>query len=287
MANELAGNSSDANISAVKGTNTSAPTPGVVGPSVGIEGESNAGWGVFGHSKTGRGGVAQSEADYGLRASSTKSAGIRGSSVEGRGVEGWATKSEGVVGISTDGNGVWGQTEGAGTGVLGTSKSGVGVHGVGGRLAGLFEGNVEVTGDLSCPNADCAEEFDISGAVKVEPGTVMVLGSEGSLLESQQPYDKRVAGVISGAGWYKPAIVLDKSRMPGNRQPVALMGKVYCKVDAQFGPIEVGDLLTTSPTPGHAMKTTDAQKAFGAVIGKALRPLSNGQGLIPILIALQ
>lgn len=65
------------------------------------------------------------------------------------------------------------------------------------------------------------------------------------------------------------------------------MGKVYCKVDAQFSPIEVGDLLTTSFTAGHAMKAYDPIKAFGAVIGKALRPLEGGKGLIPILIALQ
>ena len=65
------------------------------------------------------------------------------------------------------------------------------------------------------------------------------------------------------------------------------MGKVYCKVDAQHSPIEVGDLLTTSATPGYAMKADDPFKAFGAVIGKALRPLEAGQGLIPILIALQ
>lgn len=115
----------------------------------------------------------------------------------------------------------------------------------------------------------------------------MVLGNEGALFESQQAYDKRVAGVISGAGDYKPGIVLDKRQASGNRQPIALLGKVFCKVDAQFGAIEVGDLLTTSPTPGHAMKTSDPLKAFGAVIGKALRPLTEGQGLIPILIALQ
>jgi hypothetical protein len=35
------------------------------------------------------------------------------------------------------------------------------------------------------------------------------------------------------------------------------------------------------------MKATKPSKAFGAVIGKALRPLKDGQGLIPILIALQ
>jgi hypothetical protein len=72
-----------------------------------------------------------------------------------------------------------------------------------------------------------------------------------------------------------------------DRMPVALMGKVYCKVDARHSPIEVGDLLTTSSTPGHAMKANDAHKAFGAVLGKALRPLEQGQGIIPILVALQ
>ena len=69
--------------------------------------------------------------------------------------------------------------------------------------------------------------------------------------------------------------------------PVALVGKVYCKVDARYSPVEVGDLLTTSPTPGHAMKADDPMKAFGAVIGKALDSLKAGQTLIPILVALQ
>jgi hypothetical protein len=68
---------------------------------------------------------------------------------------------------------------------------------------------------------------------------------------------------------------------------VALLGKVYCKVDAQYSPIEVGDLLASSPTPGHAMKAADPLKAFGSVIGKALRPLQAGQGLVPVLVALQ
>jgi hypothetical protein len=46
-------------------------------------------------------------------------------------------------------------------------------------------------------------------------------------------------------------------------------------------------VLTTSSTPGHAMRVHNQLKAFGTVIGKALRPLKEGQGLIPILIALQ
>ena len=68
---------------------------------------------------------------------------------------------------------------------------------------------------------------------------------------------------------------------------MALVGKVYCKVDASFAAIEVGDLLTTSPTAGHAMKALEPLKALGAVIGKALRPLKLGKELIPILVALR
>ncbi len=255
---------------------------------IGVHGISETSFGVRGESKSGRGVVALSDTDYGLRASSRTSAGIRGSSEQGRGVEGWAVNSEGVVGISTSGNGVWGQTEGSGVGVLGTSKSGIGVHGKGGRLAGFFDGDVEVTGDIRLTNADCAEDFDIADAELVEPGTVMVLGDdEGALHQSREPYDKRVAGVVSGAGDYKPGIVLDKRETEFERKPIALLGKVFCKVDAGYGSVEVGDLLTTSSSPGYAMKVTDPLKAFGAVIGKALRPLKEGQGLIPILIALQ
>lgn len=150
-----------------------------------------------------------------------------------------------------------------------------------------FIGDIETTGDIRLANADCAEDFDICDGERVDPGTVMVLGDGGKLQCSQTAYDKRVAGVISGAGDYKPGIVLDKQQSQHGRKPVALLGKVFCKVDAQYGAIETGDLLTTAPTPGHAMKAVDPLKAFGAVIGKALRPLAEGQGLIPILIALQ
>jgi hypothetical protein len=171
--------------------------------------------------------------------------------------------------------------------VLGDSDAGIGVHGKGGSLAGFFEGDVEVTGDIRLTNADCAEDFDICETEQIEPGTVMVLGEEGKLEKSQKAYDKRVAGVVSGAGDYKPGIVLDKQLSSSTRKPIALLGKAFCKVDAGHGAIEIGDLLTTSPTPGHAMKADNPLKAFGAVIGKALTPLAEGQGLIPILIALQ
>src|SRR5262249_15107734 len=120
-----------------------------------------------------------------------------------------------------------------------------------------------------------------------DPGTVMVLDNNGCLASSAGPYDKRVAGVISGAGEFRPGLILGRSRPQPGRLPVALAGKVYCKVDASYAPIEVGDLLTTSPTRGHAMKAEDPVAGFGAVIGKALKRLDSGQDLVPILVALQ
>lgn len=162
---------------------------------------------------------------------------------------------------------------------------GIGTLPNGGKLE--VNGDVRVTGDIVLTGADCAEEFDVAEAVDIEPGTVMVLDQEGRLQQSHQAYDRRVAGVVSGAGDYRPGMVLDRQQSQDSRVPIALVGKVYCKVDAQYAPIEVGDLLTTSPTAGHAMKADDPRKAFGAVIGKALCRLSNGQGLVPVLVACQ
>jgi hypothetical protein len=142
-------------------------------------------------------------------------------------------------------------------------------------------------GDIILANGDCAEDFDISASAEADPGTVMVIDQENRLRPSTDPYDKKVAGVISGAGDCKPGIILDKKQSQSRRLPVALVGKVYCKADAEYSPIEVGDLLTTSSTPGHAMKATEPSKGLGCLIGKALHPLKEGQGLIPILVALQ
>jgi hypothetical protein len=147
--------------------------------------------------------------------------------------------------------------------------------------------NAEVRGDIKLINADCAEEFDVSESSDTEAGNVMVLGNDGKLTQSNVAYDKKVAGVISGGGSYKSGIVLDRNTSKNMRVPLALMGKVYCKVDAQYSEINVGDLLTTSESPGYAMKALDPLKAFGATVGKALSPISKGKGLVPILVGLQ
>lgn len=217
--------------------------------------------------------------------------GVRGRSPNGfAGVCGEGGEN-GLFGISWNdaGSGVFGRNEGSGKGVAGFSVNGPAIFGFGNR-AGVFEGNVEVTGDIQMTgpgHADCAEEFDgVDGDEKAEPGTVMVLRGDEKVAQSSVPYDRHVAGVVSGAGGYQPALVLDK-QSSGGRVPVALMGKVFCKVDATAVPIEFGDLLTTSSIPGHAMKADDPLRAFGAVIGKALRSLAGGTALIPILVSLQ
>jgi hypothetical protein len=146
--------------------------------------------------------------------------------------------------------------------------------------------------------ADFAENFDVNVETtgseamtpKVEAGMVVSIdpASPGKLSLSTQAYDRRVAGVISGAGGVKPGMVMSQegTRADG-KHPVALSGRVYCWVDASQGAIEPGDLLTTSNTPGHAMKASDTAKAQGAIIGKAMTGLKEGKGLVLVLITLQ
>jgi hypothetical protein len=116
----------------------------------------------------------------------------------------------------------------------------------------------------------------------------MALCVTGELVPCVGPYERKVVGVVAGAGSLRPGIIMDKQEESAvRRQPIALVGKVCCKVDASYGSIEVGDLLTSSATHGHAMKVSDPTRAFGSVLGKALAPLGDGLGLIPILISLQ
>jgi hypothetical protein len=140
-------------------------------------------------------------------------------------------------------------------------------------------------GDIEFLNADVAEEFEIHSSCLDDacPGSVVVLDDSGSLVPCEQAYDGRVVGIVAGAGAYRPGIVLDKSG-GANRRPVAMAGKAYCWVDADVEPVYVGDLLTTSPHRGHAMRASDRARALGCVIGKALRPLACGKDLIPVLV---
>jgi len=136
--------------------------------------------------------------------------------------------------------------------------------------------------------ADVAEPFKIEGP-KAEPGMVVCIDPANSenLKLCAKEYDKTVAGVLSGAGGIKPGLQMSQKDRGDAGEPVALVGRVFCYADADYGAIEPGDLLTTSNTAGHARKVTNHNKARGAILGKALTGLAKGKGLVKILVTLQ
>jgi hypothetical protein len=286
----------DVTDSAIVGYGSTHGVCGFGGSEAGVAGASTSGPGVEGTGTIGvKGTGAGTGSVYGIWGETAVAggAGVAGlnnsTGQNGSGVFGQSTNYDGVHGVSQSSQhaGVAGVNTNGGYGVWGE-----------GNPAGCFAGNVTISGDLSMGGTvtvastgdvvlnDLAEHFEFTD-VEADPGTVMALDGDGRLQPSTEPYDKRVAGVVSGAGNFRPAMILGKREHSSDRSTIALVGKVYCKVDAGEVSIEVGDLLTTSATRGCAMKASDPSKAFGAVIGKALAPLSSGQSMIPILVALQ
>lgn len=137
--------------------------------------------------------------------------------------------------------------------------------------------------------ADIVEGFESECDTAFEPGTVLVIDphNPGKLMCADVVYDKKVAGVVSGAGGVKPGIKLGQDGVLDGDIPVAMTGRVYVKASAENGAIEPGDLLTTASVPGHAMKATDHDRSNGAVIGKAMSELDTGTGLVLVLVNLQ
>jgi hypothetical protein len=135
-----------------------------------------------------------------------------------------------------------------------------------------------------------AESFEIAGGAAIEPGMVVTIDSAGSgrLRLADKAYDRAVAGIVSGANGINPGLLIKQTNTAADGSlPISLTGRVYCWADASDGPIKPGDLLTTSNTPGHAMKVTDLTKAQGAIIGKALTSLTEGKGLVMVLVTLR
>lgn len=145
--------------------------------------------------------------------------------------------------------------------------------------------------------SDIAEPFNIAGvkgevaSADIQPGMVVSIDREqvGQLRLSSQAYDAAVAGVISGAGGVRAGLILtQEDSIAHGKHPVALSGRVWCWCDADAGgPIAPGDLLTTSDTPGHAMKVVDRARSAGATLGKAMSSLESGRGLVLVLVNLQ
>jgi hypothetical protein len=135
---------------------------------------------------------------------------------------------------------------------------------------------------------DVAEYFPVMG--DTEPGTVLVIGADKTLEESTTEYDSRVAGIVSTSPGMSLGI-----RKEGNtgEAPVAVAGRVPCKVDATHAPIHAGDILTTSANPGYAMKAEPVEISGiliyrpGTILGKAMGTLESGTGTIEVLVTLQ
>lgn len=143
---------------------------------------------------------------------------------------------------------------------------------------------------LEIVGADLAEKFPTSEGGPIEPGTVLEIDPDhaGHLRIASTARSTLVAGVVSGAGGLSAGTIM--GNLPGSEDhtPVALSGRVWVKCDASDAPIRPGDMLTTSSTPGHAMRTPDPSDAQGAIIGKAMTPLERGdRGLVLVLVNLQ
>jgi len=151
-------------------------------------------------------------------------------------------------------------------------------------------GTVYANGGFQPGGADFAESMVVSGdRSKYVAGDLLVIDSTAKrqLALAQQPYSTLVAGIYSTKPGMLGSTRAANEPTPVNEVPLAVVGIVPCKVTAENGAIQVGDLLVTSTVPGHAMKGTDRSKMLGAVVGKALEPLPNGEATIHVLVTLQ
>jgi len=153
---------------------------------------------------------------------------------------------------------------------------------------GDLRSSVEIdgeAGDVVLRNRDCAEDFPVASRDATDPGTVLVVDDEGRLETCKKACDSRVVGVVSGAGDFRPAIIMGRDGSAEVSAPIAMAGRVFCKVAAEDAPVAPGDLLTTSSVPGHAMRLPESGgNTCGCLIGKALEPIASGRALIPIMV---
>jgi hypothetical protein len=167
---------------------------------------------------------------------------------------------------------------GAGDVGIGTSSPAAKLH---------VEGTARVK-VLEITGADLAEKFPTTETL--EPGIVVEIDPDnpGHLRKARGAYNKRVAGVVSGANGLSKGIILGNLEGSENHTPIAISGRVWVYADATHEAIEPGDLLTTSDTPGHAMKASDPSRAHGTILGKAMTRLEKGKtGFVLVLVNLQ
>jgi hypothetical protein len=244
---------------------------------IGVEGVSDASSGA-GASASGVTGV--------FNGTSGTGSGVIGisASPQGSGVIGESITFIGVTGTTSGSSGIAGYFDNTAAGnLLVGAVKGVHKFRVDGTGKGFFDGGTQTGG------ADFAESVAIAASDgRREPGDLMVVdrGSSRQLTLATEAYSTLVAGIYST----KPGVLATPHLMvenAANEIPLAIIGIVPCKVSAENGAIMPGDLLVTSSTPGHAMKGTERNRMLGAVVGKALEPLSGGKGVIQVLVTLQ
>jgi hypothetical protein len=123
----------------------------------------------------------------------------------------------------------------------------------------------------SAQYADLAELYEADAAY--EPGTVVDFGGEFDITISAKD-STRVAGVIST----NPAYLMNSSATGDFMLPVALTGRVPCKV---IGEVQKGDILVSD---GNGYASVNNHPNAGTIIGKALRNHSGGIGIIEVVV---
>lgn len=259
----------------------------------GVRGESTTGWGMYGTSSAPGGGIGVHGQVF-----SGNGSGVQGTHTgtdgSGQGVFGYASgNAAGVLGVSEAADGVSGRTNFPGrSGVFGYGGSsgayGGYFTGVAGSTALRVEGRAQVRSLQILGGADLAERFPVREAA--EPGSVLVIDDTqaGRLTISRTAYCTAVAGVVSGANNLGAGIILSDGEEVDGTAAVALSGRVWVKADARGRAIRVGDLLTTSDLDGFCMAAEDAPRAHGAVLGKAMSALPEGEtGMVLVLVSLR
>jgi hypothetical protein len=128
--------------------------------------------------------------------------------------------------------------------------------------------------------ADMAEWVSVSEPA--EAGTVLELDilNPGAHRPSQGPCSLLVVGVVS----LEPGLVLGIAGPAQGKALLALSGIVPVKVTNEGGPIQPGDLLVSSSTPGYAMRWAGPEPCPCALVGKALEPMTDERGVISVLL---
>ncbi|MFW6069504.1 MAG: hypothetical protein ACOC9X_00545 [bacterium] len=293
---------------------TNAHVPGVHGHSAhgaGVYGTSDSafGSGVFGEMATGLA-VRGDSGGVGVfgRGDSHGVYGINSAPAEGAGYGGYFASSTGI-GVFGSTTAVPSTTNAMPAGVYGFSEHGAGVYGEADdefAWGGYFDGNVRIDGTLVVSDSLFANDksgyvVDVAlhdGDEPLQQGDVVVVSGVADPVVGEIPAplvrkadEAESSGVIGvvDRGYDVDDPVRGQtgegSIEPGEYVTIVTLGAFKAiRVDASYGAIAPGDLLVSSPTPGHAMRADDP--AVGTVVGKALDVLEEGQGVVAVMVTL-